>query len=488
LGHARLPSTLTQARRKTKGPHLIGPLVALLLSAAAPARAQLGVSAAVGAGVNNNNVHVKPEPGVAPAETEFEGNQADGLLRTTLGAHYLTRGGRATHHLEYLLSTYIYLQRSQSVSFANELGWTGLINPTRFSALDFSLRGTQGQTNDLDLFRGQELGDSAARRVTSERFLSLSGGEHLRWELGPDWELGQRLESELYLPIGDARKSSPRTIGASAGLGLDRVWLRDQLGVFVEAGHGRSSEVIFEEPMEGLLGFPARRANYGRAGLSWGHAFSDYWTTHVDAGVLGVQVPQLRDPFIDLGASLTISHRTETRGTVALRAERGVDTNVYVGDVLLMNGIGLRADVPFGHKEIWHLEADVELQQSESVYVIDVKDNLKVFSTSAILGYDFSRHASLLFELNFTYQDAEAGLRNTLRTEPFTSHRTMFVVSIDMHYPQPEDDERGGGRRLSGRGGDSSLDDEPEEGEEGTSEESSSESTEEGSEEGTSPP
>ena len=48
----------------------------------------------------------------------------------------------------------------------------------------------------------------------------------------------------------------------------------------------------------------------------------------------------------------------------------------------------------------------------------------------------------------------------------------MFLVTIDMHYPQPEDDVRGGGRRLGGRGGASGLDDEPEEAEEGTSEES----------------
>jgi hypothetical protein len=446
------------------------------------ARAQVGVSAGVSVGATNNNLNVKAEPGIDPLEVASENNEADGVARTVLGAHYLSRGPRSTHLLEYSLSTYFYIQRTQSVSFANELGWTGLVNPTRFSQLDLSLRATQGRTNDLDLFRGQDLGGSEARPVSAETFVSASAGQHLRWELGPFWEFGQRLEGELYAPTGDATRTSPRTLGANAQLGLSRIWLRDQAGVFVEAGHGRSSEVVFDEPMEGLLGYPARRADYGRAGLEYGHAFSDYWTTHLDAGVLGVRVPQIREPFIDVGAGATITHRTETRGTISLRGERGIDTNVYVGDVLLQNSIALRFELPFGHKEAWNLEADLEYQRSRSLFVIDVKDQLQVFSTAAILSYDWTRHASLLFELNFTYQDSAAGLRNTLRTEPFTQHRTMFLMTIEMHYPQPEDDMRGGGRRLGGRGGSSGFDvDEPEE----STAESAEESTEEGESEET---
>jgi hypothetical protein len=102
----------------------------------------------------------------------------------------------------------------------------------------------------------------------------------------------------------------------------------------------------------------------------------------------------------------------------------------------------------------------VEYQRSESLFVIDVKDRLQVLSTSAILSYDWGRRTRLLFELNFTYQDASAGLRNMLRTEPFSSHRTMFLISIEMHYPEIEDEALGGGRRLGGRGSSSGLDDE----------------------------
>ena len=69
----------------------------------------------------------------------------------------------------------------------------------------------------------------------------------------------------------------------------------------------------------------------------------------------------------------TITHRTETRGTISLRGERGIDTNVYVGDVLLQNSIALRFELPFGHKEAWNLEADLEYQRSKSLFVIDVK-------------------------------------------------------------------------------------------------------------------
>ena len=72
-----------------------------------------------------------------------------------------------------------------------------------------------------------------------------------------------------------------------------------------------------------------------------------------------------------------------------------------------------------------------------------------------------------MFELNFTYQDSEAGLRNMLRADPFTSYRTMFLVTVEMEYPELED-EAGGASRLGGRGGASGLEGEEEEEEPGT--------------------
>jgi hypothetical protein len=436
-------------------------LLPVLLLAARPARAQLEASAAVALGATNNNLKVKG----APVEEGGEGgdtNQADGLARSILGLHYLLPGRRSTQTFDYALSTYMYIQREQSVSFANEVGWAALVNPTRFSQLDFSLRGTQGRTGDMDLFRGQALGASEARPTsTFENFASVSAMESLRWELGPFWELGQRLGGELYAPLGSSTRTTPRTLGVEGQLSLSRVWTRDQLGLFAEAGHGRSTEVVFEEPMEGLLGYPARRANWARVGLTYGHAFSDYWSTQVDAGLLGVQVPQIRDPFVDVGLGAAITHRTATRGTIELRGERGIDTNVYVGDVLLQNAIGLRVAHPFGHKESWNLEADLEYQQSKSLFVIDVKETLKVLTAAAILSYDWTRQMRLLLELNFTYQDAEAGLRNTVRSDPFTMHRTMFLVSAEVHYPDLES-EAGGGRVLGGRGGSGAEEEEEE--------------------------
>ncbi len=435
-------------------------LVVVLQGWPAVARAQVGVSAAVGLGATNNNLDIES---TTPGEGGSS-NESDGLARTVLGLHYLLPGRNSTHAFDYALSTYIYIQGAQSISFANELAWTSLVNPTRFSQLDFSLRGTQGRTSDMDLFRGQALGGSEARPTSVESFVSLAATESLRWELGPFWELGQLLNGEVYAPIGDATRTSARTLGLEARLLLSRMWTQDQLGLFVEGGHGRSTAVVFDEPMEGLLGYPAREANWVRVGLDYGHAFNDFWSTRLDAGVLGVQVPQIRTPFVDLGVGLSLAHRTRTNGGIELRGERGIDTNVYVGDVLLQNSVGLRVEQPFGYKEAWNFSADVEYQRSKSLFVVDVKESLQVFSVSTILSHDYSRQMRLLFELNFTYQDAEAGLRNMLRAEPFTSHRTMFLMSIEWRYPELEA-EPGGASRLGGRGGAGSEDEEEDAGE-----------------------
>ncbi len=452
----------------------------MLLLGAPAAWAQLGITAGVGVGGTNNSLKIK-EPPIDPEAGEAAVRDTDALTRVRVGASYLSLGRKSTQRLNYTLSSYYYFQGSEPPGFANEAEYGALINPTRFSEMDLSVRGTQGRTRDLNLFRSQELGMSEARPIVGETFVSGSAEERLRWELGPDWEFGQRLGGEAYTPLGQGRHISPRTLGASAQLALDRVWLRTQAGLFVEAGHGRSTEVVFLEPMQGLTGYPARRANYGQVGLALGHAFSDYWAAHLEGGLMGVQVPQVHDPFLDFGAGLTVTHRTEKRGTFALHAGRSVDTNVYIGDVLLTNTAALRAEYPFGHKEIWNLSADLEYQRSRSLFVVDVKSQFQVYAAAAVLSYAWTRYSRLLFELNFTYQDAEAGLMYRIRSEPFTQHRTMFVASWELRYPEPDDDEHEGGHRLVGRGETSGLDepeDETSTDGSGGSEESSS--TEEG--------
>jgi hypothetical protein len=441
------PPTLTHARNYTKPLcALAASLAALLLTGAVPraARAQLGVSAGVSVGGTNN---------ATSATTEGQGAEADGFTRTSLGATYQLRTPRSTHQFSYLFGAYFYMASGQSVSINNDLGWTGTVSPTAFSELGLTLTLSQGRTNDLDLFNRQAGGvESVARPAGAETFLSAGAGQSLTWTLSPFWSVGENVNANIYQPISEGTQQ-PRTIGADAGLTLNRLFIEDSLGLFVRAGHGRSEAVV----VDGAELYPARRANYGEAGLGYTHAFNEDWTAYLGGGLLAVQVPQIRDPFLDFSVHGTLTHLTSTGGDITLRVDRGVYTNVYVGDVLLQNSIGLQGSHPFGLRESWLIGGSVDYQRSESLFVVDVKESgLNIFHTAATVTYDWTRHRRLAFELSYTYQDSGQSVRMGMIQEAFTLHRAMAMLTLEFVFPEPEERptrRRGRSSRRSGGGG-----------------------------------
>jgi hypothetical protein len=431
--------------------------VLLLLITGAPraARAQLGVSAGVSVGGTNNATSAAADAeGLAPGQEQGEGAEADAFTRTNLGATYLLRTPRSTHQFSYAFGAYFYVASGQSVSINNDLGWTGTVSPTAFSELGLTLNLSQGRTNDLDLFNRTPAGvESVARPSGAETFLSASAGQSLTWTLSPFWSVGQNVNANVYQPISDGTQQ-PQTIGADAGLTLNRLFIEDSLGLFVRAGHGRSDAVV----VDGAELFPARRANYGEVGLGYTHAFNEDWTAYLGGGLLGVQVPQIRDPFLDFSVHGTLTHLTRTGGDITLRADRGVYTNVYVGDVLLQNSIGLQVSHPFGLRESWLIGGSVDYQRSESLFVIDVKESrLDIVHSAATVTYDWTRHRRLAFELSYSYQDSGESVRMGMRQGAFSLHRAMAMLTLEFVFPEPEERptrRRGRAARRGSSGGD----------------------------------
>lgn len=438
-------STLTQAGPSTNPPALAAIIVAAIFTLApAAARAQLGVTAGVSVGGTNN---------ATSAATEGEGAEADGFTRTALGASYLLRTPRSTHQFTYGFAAYFYVASGQSVSFNNDLGWSGTISPTAFSELGLTLTASQGRTNDLDLFNRNPAGvESVARPVGAETFVALGAGQSFNWTLSPFWSVGQNVNANFYQPISD-NSQQPQTIGADAGLSLNRLFIENSMGLFVRAGHGRSDAVL----VDGAELYPEREANYGEAGLSYTHAFNQDWNAYLGGGLLAVQVPQIRDPFLDFSVHGQLTHLTLTGGDITLRVDRGVYTNVYVGDVLLQNSIGLQGSHPFGLREAWLIGGSIDYQRSESLFVVDVKESgLNIFHTAGTLTYEWTRHRRLAFELSYTYQDSGQSVRMGMIQDAFTLHRLMAMLTLELVYPEPEERptrRRGRGRTSSGSGG-----------------------------------
>ena len=114
-----------------------------------------------------------------------------------------------------------------------------------------------------------------------------------------------------------------------------------------------------------LVLFPARRATWGEGGLAWSHSYNDDWSHDLGAGVVYVRVPQIRDPFADVAVHAVLTYLTATGGEVALDVDRGVYTDVYVGDVLLRNSVGLRGSHPFGPQEAWTVGGGVWIRAQQ---------------------------------------------------------------------------------------------------------------------------
>ncbi|HEY0712750.1 MAG TPA: hypothetical protein VGF45_08760, partial [Polyangia bacterium] len=296
-------------------------------------------------------------------------------------------------------------------------------------------------------------GDSVARPGGSISFVSLRLGQNFNWRPDAFWVVSQDANVDGFLPYG-SEEAQARTLGTDVHLGLSRRWDRDGFGLRAGVGQGRSSASVFQG-----IDIPARRANFADANVVYDHAFSDDWAMQLSVGLLGVQVPQIRDPFLDVTALAGVDYRSDNGGNISVQATRGVATNVFVGDVLLQTGGSVRATQFFGRNEAWQLIGGLDYQQGKSVFVVNENQGgLKVFSAALSLNYEWSRNILVDFETTYTYQDAENSRRFTVFLAPYTLHRVMAMLSVAYVFPQPEKFSGGGGgrrapRRVSGRAG-----------------------------------
>ena len=240
-----------------------------------------------------------------------------------------------------------------------------------------------------------------------------------------------------------------RTWGATTGLSLNRIWIQNTGTVYGRLGRGHSNRV--ETRRRSLL-FPARDVDYGEAGLAWSHSYNDDWSHYLAVGLLGVQVPTEPDPLGDVAVHTALTYITATGGTIALNVDRGVYTNVYVGDVLLQTGGGLHGTHYFGRGEAWSAGVGLDYQHSKSLLYVDVKESrLDVVSASALVTWDWTRHKRWLFELTYTYQDSDEAFRNRRVVGPLKLNHFMAMATLEFSFPEPEEAQQTR-RRIPARG------------------------------------
>jgi hypothetical protein len=419
-----------------------------------PAFAQWTVSAGVAPGGSYTHsqerppITLVPPPGSMPPITEERRvNEYDTFTRLSGRASYYLRGPRLDQRLDYLLGAYLYVQGGQTYSLSNDLLYDMTYRLTPDTEFGLALSGQQGRTSDLTMTDLLANGPSVARPSGSENYLSGSVGQRLALALGPFWSVGESLTGQTFRPLNDDSQQA-RNWGATGGLSLNRIWIQNTGTLYGRVGTGHSSEVN----NGGVLLFPERQVNYGEAGLAWSHSYNDDWSHYLGGGLLAVDVPSETEPQMYLAAHGALTYITATGGTIALNVDRGVYTNVFVGDVLLQTGAGLHGTQFFGRGEAWSAGGGLDYQHSKSLLYVDVQESrLDVFSATALVTWDWTRHRRWLFELTYTYQDSDEAFRNRKVVGPLTLNHFMAMATLEFAFPEP-DETRRMRRRVPARG------------------------------------
>jgi hypothetical protein len=422
-----------------------------------PASAQWTLSAGVAPGGSYTRSHEQPPitpppPGSMPPITEeTRKNDYDTFTRLSGRASYIFRGPLLDQRLDYLLGAYLYVQGGQSFSLSNDLVYDATLRLTPDTELGLALTGQQGRTSQLSGFDLMSSGASVVRPSSGEDFVSGTAGQRFSLALGPDWSIGETVSGSIFEPLDDGTEQA-RTWGVTTGLSLNRIWIQNTGTLYGRLGRGHSNRV---ETGGGELLFPARDVDYAEAGLAWGHSYNDDWSHYLAVGLLGVQVPTEPDPLGDVAVHTALTYITSTGGTIALNVDRGVYTNVYVGDVLLQTGGGLHGTHYFGRGEAWSAGVGLDYQHSKSLLYIDVKESRRdVVSATTLVTWDWTRHKRWLFELTYTYQDSDEAFRNRRVVGPLQLNHFMAMATLEFSFPEPEEAQKTRRRvRASGRGG-----------------------------------
>jgi hypothetical protein len=439
---------------------IVGTLIALAGVRVAPARAEWVSRAGVSVGATDNAV------GATFTDQGGEVATADGFAMSKLGLGYVLHRPKTVASVLYTVDLFSYTRTARELRLNHELALGTTISPGRDVDFGFFAGAGQGRTSDVDFFSGTGSRaptttvtagmTSYARPVGSDSFATVNAGQDFSWRFIPDWGLHQGFSGSAFEPLADD-PTLPRTLSGEVRLALDHAWTRDTLGLEARAGQGRAAAFSFllppmltsatqPIPADHRVPIPARHADFGDVGLYHEHELGPRWSTYLKGGATFVRVPG--DTFSAASGNASLVYRSRGEGKVTLFADRGVYPNVFVGDVFLQNGVGLRVQQPLGSFQRMLLTAGVDYQRSHSVFVVDIdQGQLELWAGRASLSYEAGRHLRYLLETTYTHQDAGTSKVYGFEFPGSNLRRLMAMLTVEVQYPQPE---RKADKRRSG--------------------------------------
>jgi len=277
-----------------------------------------------------------PGPGVQPKE--------DGVFALVRpGVVIAIATPRHVQHLTYTYTYELVVTRTEASTSSNQLGYAAFIDLAPTAGLVLGANVVQSNFSSALLVSPPGAGAVNAVPTGTGSFLSGTASELLSLELAPAWRAYDEVSVSAQSPLFET--VAPRTYGTGGRLGLERTWEADAAGLEARADYSVISGSVR------LDGSPLgdQRQLVGAGVASWRHDWGRWITSRAEAGVLRVQrLESGRGIWAPTGAA-AVAYAADP-GDAELRYSRTVTTNLLLGQVLLVDEIGLRGGVPLTGK------------------------------------------------------------------------------------------------------------------------------------------
>ena len=356
-----------------------------------------------------------------------DAKQADGFLMARAGAQLGYLGQLVRYHGAYAFGATTWARGTQSTSLTHSLNLASEIQTSTSSQTTLGAGATLGQLSLVDAIGTTNPQTVGTRPAGTQTFMTVEAREAFLWQFAAMWRLDQTLEGRLYLPVGDNSGSAQNRI-LTHGLGIARLWLRDQAGLRTRVGviETRGSAPV------GQTVIPGRESEFAEALLGWRHSLTPDWTSDLAAGAFVVRIP---DSGMHPAAAGLVSVSYQREGqALELRAARTAEPNGYLGTMLERSLVSLTAGLTIGRWQALRLDTTASFEHDSSPGTASgtaPTANFLFFQAGA----RYLPGDMFMYRLQYTFRD-QLSSGAAPGTSPFAAFRQqMVLLTVEVHYP-----------------------------------------------------
>ena len=394
-----------------------------LVAYAAPARARTKVrGVAEGSIAATDNVSSSPDnppPTVPPRESDVYAILSPGIVLASLHPAEM-------HRLTYTYGASLYLLHSEASSFSNRLEYLGRFDTGQRTELTLGAHATQAHHNaENDVGAATATAVNAAFPGTGA-FLLTGADELLDHSLSPEWRATQFADVTLQMPIRTG-SGAPTTYEVGGGLGIDREWMADALGM---EGSTRYALILNGRTLAGET-VDAQSQFINKLIGRWRHDYGEYFTSRFEAGVVQVARPGRGSQFWNPAGTAAVAYVRED-GDVELWYSHDVRTSLFLGQTFLIDEVRLRGALPITEHDDVVISSSAGYQHNQ---VIDLDGSLsatvQVFVVDAAIAWLATD--SLAFSLR--YQHIDQASTNDQPQLPLSFVRNNVMLGARYEFP-----------------------------------------------------